>query len=199
MPPAGPSAAHAIAIEAATALIPWVGGPAAVVVGHHYRRRAEEYASALASSLTDDQLADLEDLIHHDEQLQDLLLGGIEAAMRTRVDAKRRALGRILARAVTDPTCIDEVELVQAALTDIETAHARVLAVFVDKQEQVLRSELDGAEPDLAPVLSHLLAALTRQGIIYQSLIDGGDFMGNSDPGYSLTEFGELMVEYLRS
>lgn len=198
MPPSHASAAHAIAAEAAVALVPWVGGAASVLVGHHYRRRAESYASALAESLTDEQLRDLEDLIRHDEQLQDLLLDGVEAAMKTRVDAKRRALGRILARAVSDPARLDEIELVQTSLAGIEAAHARVLSVFMEKQDRVLRSELEAAEPRLTAVLSHLLAALTREGVIYQSLIDGGDVIGNSDPGYSLTEFGELLVAYLR-
>ena len=193
----GTSAAHEITIEVAIALIPWVGGAASVLVGHHYRQRAEAYASALAESLTEEQLHDLEDLIHHDEHLQDLLLDGVEAAMKTRVDAKRRALGRILASAISGPTSLDEIELIQAALADIEAAHARVLSVFVEKRDQVLRSELEGAEPDLTSVLSHLLAALTRQGVIYQSMVDGGDAAGNSDPGYSLTEFGELLVQYL--
>jgi hypothetical protein len=197
MPTANASAAHEIAIEAAVALVPWVGGAASVLVGHHYRRRAETYASAVAESLTDEQLRDLEDLVRHDEQLQDLLLDGVEAAMKTRVDAKRRALGRILASAVADRTCLDEIELIQSALADIEAAHARVLSVFAEKRDQVLRSDLEGAEPGLTSVMSHLLAALARQGVIYQSLIDGGDVLGNSDDGYSLTEFGELLINYL--
>lgn len=197
MPSVDASAAHRVAIEAAVALVPWVGGAASVLVGHHDRGRAEAFASALAESLSEEQLSDLEDLVRHDEQLQDLLLDGVEAAMKTRVDAKRRALGRILAIAIADRTRIDEVELIQSALADLEAAHARILLVFVEERGQVLESDLEGAEPGLTSVMPHLLAALTRQGIVYQSLLDGGDVVGNSDQGYSLTQFGELLVEYL--
>src|SRR5688500_922658 len=93
------------AVSAVLAAIPTVGGVLQVVYADTMARRAaraQDWAEGLAGGLSEGDVEDLEDLFAHDERLQDMLLVGLEAAMRSRVQAQRRALGAILGATIRD-------------------------------------------------------------------------------------------------
>ena len=192
-----------VTTTAALALVPEWGGAAAVVhsaIWDTIRDRLQGYSDAVASGLTDEQLEDFENLIAHDERLQDLLRDGVQAASRTRDPLQRQMLGRILAGAVQHPETVDRLEVIQQSVAELLPAHGRVLKLFADLPAETIHlSSIWEKEPDLAQVLTELIARLERTGIIHEAVVDGGDVSGLGEPGYRLTGFGDLIVEYAKT
>lgn len=198
-----------VILTAAVAAIPVVGGPVAVVtqalLGTR-RRRLESYSLEVARGLTEEQVQDLEDLLAHDDGLQDLLLNGIQMAARTRHDTQRRILAGILADAIRAPEDVDILEPLQEAVGDLLPAHGRLLRLFADRPplEPILETDLRAYEPELAPVIDELLARLVRTGIIKEPPvleIDGGSVgqvVEDNDATYVLTDFGRRLLNYVR-
>lgn len=120
------------AIRAAVRLVPSVGESLGIAVDDALDRRkarAQETAGRVEIEVGDDALL-LERL--EDERVQMLFAGALEAAMRSRVDAKRRLLARVVARAVMDGAQVDEAELVTTALAQLDAPHVRALERFVN-------------------------------------------------------------------
>lgn len=66
--------------------------------------------------------------ITEDERLADLFQHAMEAALRSGLESKRRALGRVLGQAVMgDSTQVDEHEVLLRALVNLEPPHVRVM------------------------------------------------------------------------
>lgn len=115
------------AIRAAVRLVPSVGESLGIAVDDALARRkawAQETAERVAVEVDDDALL-LERL--EDERVQMLFAEALEAAMRSRVDAKRRLLARVVARTVLDDAQVDEAELVTTALRQLDAPHVRAL------------------------------------------------------------------------
>lgn len=103
-----------------------------------------------------------------------------EAAARTPLEAKVRALGRVLAEGLEEGAAVDDPLLLAAALADVEAAHVVVLQHFVinplppDELRRPNHPEPRGWEaaqlahalPDVAGLLDGLLAVLAGHGLI---------------------------------
>lgn len=122
-----------------------------------------------------------ERLASHDERVE-LLARVLEAAGRSNLDAKVRALGRVLADGVRDGGNVDEAFALAAALGDLDAVHVLVLTFLADnpipsvevrrrKEENVEpqgweRSELVDALPEYASLAVQVVAVLARHGLI---------------------------------
>ena len=197
------------AVKAALNLVPWVGGSLAVLYEDVLARRRSRL-DAFADAAFGTYPGSAEDLIGRmkvDSRIAELFLQSAEAAMRTSVDAKAVALGRILADAATatseDET--DKAELLSLALVDMELPHVRALAALAaypsdaelyaehgkDEHERINTDErriarFQTVKNTPAPVLS----ALVRHGLVSQ------------ESGYGLyidgvTDFGRELLMYL--
>lgn len=189
-------------VRAATAeliaRVPIVGNALKVVFNDSLDRRAarrEAWLDGLAEGLTQQQLDDLEELLAHDEQLQDVLWAGLEAASKSRLEIQRRAFGRILAAAINEPVADerDITELLNLALTDMRPVHVETLAWLAAQSiEQVLvrKAEAREAQAGLAPD-DPRVATLVRHGLVTEGSTYGGmqRITGVSDYGRRLLAF----------
>jgi hypothetical protein len=197
------------AVKAALNLVPWVGGSLAVLyedVLARRRSRLDAFADAAFGTYPGSAEA-LIGRMKGDSRIAELFLQSAEASIRTSVDAKAVALGRILADAATATSEdeIDKDELLSLALVDTELPHVRGLAALAvypsdselyaehgrDEHERINSDErriarLQAVKSTPAPVLS----ALVRHGLVGQ------------ESGYSLyidgvTDFGRELLAYL--
>lgn len=154
---------------AAVAGVPVVGGSLSQIAGDEMQRRREratEFATVIGE-LTEphrplDRLLD-------DEGFGLLLVAALEAAMRTLIQEKRRALARVVANAANDGAVVDQSHHLVRALRDLEGPELKTLARLSKGQRDAERdgvdvtqrlAELSGRTP--APVL----AALVRHGAV---------------------------------
>jgi hypothetical protein len=92
-------------------------------------RRRDRGARALEAAAADvGGLERLEELATGDDTRMELTARTLEAAMRTTLEAKVRALGKVLAAGLDGRATVDEAQVLTAALADIEAPHVQVLA-----------------------------------------------------------------------
>lgn len=183
------------ALLAAVSLIPWVGGPLAIVAERTMERSRSNVAETGAAAIA--EVGDPElflQRIQQDERLAYMLLNAAEAAERSSLAAKRRLLGRVVGRAARDPALIDEGELLVAALSDLDVPHMRALADLDeafkanrDRLKTLVSKEVMDRYP--APIA----AALRRHGLVNE--VTTVDYSGLFD---DLTDFGRLLLRDLR-
>ncbi len=138
----GPSPEALLALR----LIPkWGDALAQYAVERHQRRvaRATQVLD-IASQEAGVSPEELVERIAESEQLSDLLNDALQSAVRTGMEKKRRALGKVLAQAVAgDDAKIDEAAMTAAAIGHIEPIHVRLMAhMFVELRDQLVAHEL---------------------------------------------------------
>lgn len=134
--------------------------------------------------------------ITESEQLSILFAMAVEAAQRSHLEAKARALGRAVASGALlgDDAALDEAQLVTATLAALEVPHIRALLSL---------SEAGKAAPDKAAATlikedlqtdtgaaQAILAVLTHQGLIW---LDPPGF-----GGWGLTEYAAKILMLLK-
>lgn len=146
-----------------------------------------------------------------DEVVADLLGTAFEIGMRTRLEPKRQALGKIVARALVglhDSTRVSEAELLLKALGPLEDPHVRVLArlhlgnrngVQDLEQHHVTHDELD--EVVHPTVREAVVPTLDRLGLALSSrakYASPGIFDSGRGDICQITDFGRLMLQFLQ-
>ncbi|WP_100500942.1 hypothetical protein [Geodermatophilus chilensis] len=91
-------------------------------------RRRDRGARALdAAAEQVGSLQRLEKLATADDARLELTARTLEAAMRTTLEAKVRALGRVLAAGLDGQATVDQAQILSTALADLEASHVQVL------------------------------------------------------------------------
>jgi len=176
-------------VKAGLAAVPVIGGSLATVIGDTLERRRErvsEFGEAAVAALGSPET--LLERLHDDERVSDLFVDGAVAASGTSLQAKRRAMGRVVAKAASDNAEVEMMQLVMSALGDLDAPHFSTLAKIVEGGDGNLdwaRSVADAA-PD--PVV----AALIRHGTVATvGTLDGRLAVSG------LTPFGRLLLDYV--
>lgn len=148
-----------------------------------------------------------ERLYSHDERVE--LLGRVlEAAARTTtLEAKIRALSRVLVDGLADDADMGEAFILAAALTDVEAPHIKVLE-YIDAQpvpplESRPHKDLEPqgweanylarALPEVAEILDGLIAVLARHGLLKE--IGGVTYPGSVGPAMlTISRLGQRLV-----
>jgi hypothetical protein len=159
-------------------LIPKVGEEIAQLRVDLYQRRVSRAKEAIDISLDATQLEPEEFLrrIREDEALLALFNLSIDAAMRSRVANKRKAIGEALGSALNDTAILDESELIIKALDDLDVPHIRLLFQIgsfagenAENSEEVPAVGLLSMELFRRnTVVDTVVAALMRHGLIEQ-------------------------------
>lgn len=135
----GPSPEALLVLRA----VPHIGTALAqYAIDRHNRRlqRAGEVVTTAAETLELDPAVLIERIIE-DDRLADLLNDAIQAAARSGLETKRRALGKVLAQAVAgDDAEVDEAMMLAASLAHLEPVHVRVMAHMYRADAQGLYS-----------------------------------------------------------
>jgi hypothetical protein len=152
--------------------------------------------------------------IQNDERVFDLLRDASEAAARTSLDEKIRALGSALLSGLMakDDAQIEEAIIIVDALRELEAIHIRVLRILEEAppmevppadgstarpmRAQVSREKLAAELDNPERVLNGVLAPLEAQHLVENSAIGLWDYSGN--PEWSLTDFGQALLDLLR-
>jgi hypothetical protein len=133
----------------------------------------------------------------------------LEAAARTTLEDKLRALGRVLANALNGIDTIDDALILADALRDVEAPHIRALALIDNWGKpnppqtppmQVTRSgmpigQLRGQLRGKDGALEAVTATLERHGLIRDIAIGQGTGFG--DVRYLVTQVGTSLLEQL--
>lgn len=148
-----------------------------------------------------------------DPERQELLARTLTIAQDTAMRDKRRALGRALAQAASDPgTKVDPEMMFVRVLADLDEPHIKVLRIMrdpspaqgaVNSQLQAIgrvvrqwhASEIVEQDPGLADVIYGLLPVLARH-----LLISGGYdviTMAGHEEEYTITDYGEFFLARL--
>jgi hypothetical protein len=146
----------------------------------------------------------------HDERVE-LLARVLEAAGRSTLEAKVRALGRVLADGLREGELLDEAFMLAAALDELEAAHILVLQFIAaahppsetgdgSKQPATRGWETDALVqelPDIAVVVEPAVAVLARHGLLSAS--GGRNFPGHVGPAiYRISPLGTRCLFLLR-
>ena len=138
--------------------------------------------------------------ISNDEDLAELFVITVDAAMRTRWAQKLRALGRVLAKGLHADTGteVDATEVLSRIVSELDPPHVRALALIANVgrfspgpvgSTDVLGGWLKENFPGLGPVAHQVAAFLLRNGLV-------------TDPFYvngvlSITELGTLVLQLI--
>lgn len=216
--PAPPSRGD-IAIRAVIAALPKLSESASIVYSGVRERQAHRAATTLRE-ITD--LTGEDHLISRlgsDSELEALFIEGVEAAVRTGLEAKRRLLSRVVAQAVNDEARVDERALLVLALRDLEAPSIRALQrirVVEDEAATEVSSALAIEPPELqdgdTPERYHerhvalrvmsvvwrepapVLAALMRTGVLEQA----EEAYGSLSRARKISAFGRQLLNDLR-
>ena len=131
----------------------------------------------------------------------------LEAAGRTGLEAKRRLLGRVIARAVLDDARVDEATLLVGVLSQIDAPHVRCLEAIHRAEEEAeaageIAPRAQYAERETVPRIAEVgrahpdpvLAALASLG-----LIETSNTWGDTAILKGLTPFGQALLRDLRA
>lgn len=132
-----------------------------------------------------DSCLDAEELltqINGDERLADLFAATMDSALKTRWQAKLRALGMVLAAGVTgdSDTRVDDAETIGRALEGLEAPHMRVLATLGEAkrinpgQPHGLAAWIAKYWPKTALTSGEIAAYLTARGLIVDPFYANG-------------------------
>ncbi|MEV4414073.1 hypothetical protein [Catellatospora sp. NPDC049609] len=166
-------------LKLAAGLVPVVGPALAQYIDDHAERRRARIA-AVGRSFSSESGADPENLLAvaaAHERLSDLVADVMESAQRTSSERKLAAFGRILASGFLahDDAAVDELELIHAAVRDMEGGHLRVLDRLAQSGAGPTQSsahhlgvpdyELAAMFPNGVVVVYAILKTLERHGI----------------------------------
>lgn len=215
--PSPPSGSD-IAIRAIIAALPKLSESAFIIYSGVRERQAHKAAMTLQeiTELTgEDRLISR---LADDSELEALFIEGVEAAMRTGLEAKRRLLARVVAQAVNDNAWVDERALVVLALRDLEAPSIRALQrirVAEDAAAQEVTSLMTTESPEMVlsdtPEQYHerhvairvleliwqepapVLAALMRTGVLEQA----EEAVGSMSRARKVSAFGRSLLNDL--
>lgn len=209
---AGPSPEALLALR----LIPKVGDALAQYAIDRQERRLARASQVIevAAEATRRDPEEFVKRICQDERLSDLLNEAVQAAARSGLENKRRALGKVLARASEgDDAAVDGAEMLLTSLAHLEPLHVRLMAkmlrrmsggyVFSNKIEP--RSlKHDNIDPSVgeAALLQLQAWGLVTSNIDLKRVLDryGSDrhlFSMDYEPRYELTDHGFELLELL--
>jgi hypothetical protein len=192
-------------------LVPVAGGAIAGYLGDRrdrIARRAAEFQTIMLqqSRLTPEEILEK---IAGDERLEELFWFVLDAATRTSLETKRKALGRLLGERLLDDASVDETELFLRTLAGLESVDLRLLSLIESfgairqgvQVKHCLESKVEGGVP--RAVAQPLFSNLTSRGLIESDrVIDGGTAEGSSDDwdsdGYLITSFGRDLLRWIR-
>jgi hypothetical protein len=173
-------------VVAGANLIPVVGGAVGTLMHKAYAMDRERVAQTGRAAIAD--IGDPDVFVQRltsDERLLDMCREAFEASARSSTEAKRIAMGRVMARAVVDDAQLDDSAELLSALARLESQHFRLLGQI----ELALGSDEMAAVPVPEPYKSALISAGTVQ--------TGTTYGGATTIG-GLTDFGERLLAYLR-
>lgn len=182
-------------------LIPGVGGPIASYLQDRrdrQMRRAVEYQAALLEQSQSAPEVILEQ-IANDEQLEELFWLTLDAATRTRLEEKRKALGRLMGACLMDDAKIDMCNLFVRALADIDEPEILALKAIGQGEAPVDIVRLTSRLGQPLEVASVVLGRLISNSLVLK-VAEGQD----SEPPYPnvsqyvASEFGHNMVHWLK-
>jgi len=167
----------------------------------------EQYDSAIAQTVgeiiagTGAEL--LTQRIRDDPEVRATVIEALSAAGRTGLEAKRRALSRLVKAAILDDARVDEAQLLILALRDLEGPHIRALtraarAQGVDvtswgeSRNKERSSVVTAVDAVLAAEPTAVIATLLRTGAITQDGMTYATLRANR-----VTDFGLALLDYL--
>ncbi|MDP9066726.1 MAG: hypothetical protein M3N53_00055 [Actinomycetota bacterium] len=196
-------------------VIPKVGDALATyVVERHQRRlaRAGEVISS-AAQLTGKEPEQFVQDVSQNERSLDLLHDVIEASARSRLETKRQALARVLARALEgDDASMDDAEMLLATLAHLEPVHIRVMAgmfsvvggrrhAFPLKETSIAhKATLEGSVVEAALLQLQAWGVVSSEMDLQRVLERRSEGRGapwDYDPNFSLTRHGLAIADLL--
>ena len=204
--------------RAVLAALPF-GGSVDILV-EHTRQSLEYKARQTVGEIVDATgMEKFAERLASEPEVEAIFVQGLEAAMRTGYEAKRRLLGRLISAAVLDDAKVDEGFLFVLALRNLDGPHIRALEAMRRAVEKV---DAEGLEPDergfgpssaeryansiAAQVKNDLsrtplavCAGLVREGLMrsrgtWDSIGRDGDLWEN----HEVTAFGRALLDHLR-
>jgi hypothetical protein len=127
-------------IRAVIAAVPYVGGPFEVIVSDWRARQAAKAEQTIADVLAVTGEDQLRARLGSVAEVEAVFVEGVQAAIKTGVEAKRRLLAKAVANAVVDDARIDESWLIADVLSQLDVPHIRAL-------DRLLREWERGPEP----------------------------------------------------
>jgi hypothetical protein len=171
-------------------------------------RQAAERAAAEAGLSAEELLR----RILADERLLDLAIRVFTVAAESALQAKIRAAGKALGRAVRDDATINQERFIVDSLAGLDMPHFLVLEqVYEDYEDYGTPRSPDGTPraygwtvhalvarlPGLAPVLKPLLAVLSSRNLVENTAVGTLDYRPGGTGRWILTEYGRDVVHWL--
>jgi hypothetical protein len=157
-------------------------------------------AADAAGAETDEEFLEFIEQALSSPERQELLARVLLIAQDTAMRDKRRALGRVLASAVSDNgTLVDEELVFIRVVDDLDPFHIRLMRLMAGRPARLANLQADArpwmladvaeADPGLANVTWSLMTALEGHGLVWSTNM--------TDPEYSLSQYGESFLDRL--
>lgn len=114
-------------VRAAIASVPHIGGALEVIFSDMQARRATKAELTMADILEVTGEQQLRDRLGSVAEVEAIFILGVQAALSTGLEAKRRLLAKAIASAVVDDARIDESWLMADVLSQLDVPHVRAL------------------------------------------------------------------------
>jgi hypothetical protein len=204
LPPSVPEILTRAAIQAVP--IPSVSASLMTIYDGFHQRRAFRMGQALEEITERVSAEQLEARLSGSESLDAVFGTALTAAANSGLEAKRRMLGAIVARAILDDAMIDEAILLTEVLSQIEAPHVRCLEDLHRVQKEVEASgewplPVEGAERETNQRIADTARKYPTpvvKTLTNVSLIDAHTSIDRTlDYVYGVTPFGETFIRYL--
>ncbi len=183
--PAPPSILETM-VKAALAVVPRVGEPLKIIYEDTRARhaaRAGEMIRTIADRTGEQRLSAR---LQEDPEVDALFVDGVEAAMRTGLQAKRSLLAKVVAAAVVDDAQIEHGQLIVQALRDLDAPQVRALARIRNAEREAEEIHSQETEGDRNSRISNaareagsreptpVISTLVRTGVVLPATLVGG-------------------------
>jgi hypothetical protein len=171
------------------------------------RRRAVETLDEVLRR-TGLSLEELLEIIEADPGIEEFFVRGLQAAQDAADETKRRALTSAMVRGVQADlevgTSVEVARFLMATLLQLDAVHLAVLRLLagddplvVDRDSprpwiRLMAREIVAAMPGIDPVLSQVISALQREG-----LIESGDDPLRKEQGFWIVRYGLLLLDFI--
>lgn len=189
-----------------------VGHAAAVVIEDVQARRdarLTEFFGTVQNQVGDNEA--IRDRLVSNPEVESVFVSGLNAALFTGLEAKRRLLAQVVSAAILDDARVDESALIAQALRDLEAPHFRALE-RIRRQQDTPPPDRSGEPPPEGWPSNHqsvidlvkqendaVMAALLRTGTLTQvvgELILG---IGGEVVVTGLSDFGRALLDDIRA
>lgn len=213
-----PPKVHYTLARAVLAALPF-GGSVDILV-EHVRKGLEYRARQTVAEIVDATGAEeLAERLARDPEVEAIFVQGLEAAMRTGHEGKRRLLARLISGAVLDDAKVDEGLLFVLALRNLDGPHIRALEAMRRAVEKVDAEKLGpderGYGPSSAERYANSIAAQVQNdlartplavcaGLVREGLIRSRGTWDSAGRGrdlwetHEVTAFGRELLDHLR-